>query len=495
MGVKDSLELARQDWFGTRRVRPRRGRLGAPTGPRPTSSSPRARSARGCTRRASGSSRRRLGRARRLHRDRPRQLGAALPHHLGHRPRRARARSSRRVRGGRRRGPRRAPVPPPRRRAHRRVDGAVVGVRGARARPGCRRARRAEQPRRGRRVRAASAGASSWRAAASAATTTSCASTGPSGSARRPRQHAQRRSRPRRRPHARRSPSARARASSTATACGTTSRASTNCDPVWPKHGIRILPGPSSAVVRRDRAGACPVPLFPGFDTLGTLEHIALDRPRPLAGSCSPRRSSRRSSRSRAASRTPTSPARASASCCASGSARARPGPVEAFKEHGADFVVADTLDELFDGHARALAPTSPLDTENVRARDRGPRPRARQRVLQGRAAHRHPRRAQLPRRQAHPGGEAAPHPRPEGRAAHRREAARPHPQEPRRHPDRPRLPGARGRRRDRSPACTRSARRRLRRRRRARLPRARGHLPRRLPLHRPRGRAGDRRG
>ena len=47
----------------------------------------------------------------------------------------------------------------------------------------------------------------------------------------------------------------------------------TNYDPVWPNHGIRILPGPSSLWL--DATGKrLPVPLFPGFDTLGTLEHI-----------------------------------------------------------------------------------------------------------------------------------------------------------------------------------------------------------------------------
>ena len=46
-----------------------------------------------------------------------------------------------------------------------------------------------------------------------------------------------------------------------------------NHSPVWADHGIRILPGPSS--VWLDAAGKrLPVPLFPGFDTLGTLEHI-----------------------------------------------------------------------------------------------------------------------------------------------------------------------------------------------------------------------------
>ncbi|MEU0091651.1 FAD-binding dehydrogenase [Kribbella sp. NPDC006257] len=46
-----------------------------------------------------------------------------------------------------------------------------------------------------------------------------------------------------------------------------------NWDPIWPMHGIRILPGPSSLWF--DATGQrLPVPLFPGFDTLGTLEHI-----------------------------------------------------------------------------------------------------------------------------------------------------------------------------------------------------------------------------
>ncbi len=46
-----------------------------------------------------------------------------------------------------------------------------------------------------------------------------------------------------------------------------------NHSPVWPMHGIRILPGPSSLWL--DALGnRLPVPLFPGFDTLGTLAHI-----------------------------------------------------------------------------------------------------------------------------------------------------------------------------------------------------------------------------
>ncbi len=46
-----------------------------------------------------------------------------------------------------------------------------------------------------------------------------------------------------------------------------------NWDPIWPNHGIRILPGPSSlwfdALGNRMEA-----PFMPGFDTLGTLKRI-----------------------------------------------------------------------------------------------------------------------------------------------------------------------------------------------------------------------------
>src|SRR5690606_30145610 len=46
-----------------------------------------------------------------------------------------------------------------------------------------------------------------------------------------------------------------------------------NWNPIWTRHGIRILPGPSSlwldALGRR-----LPPPLMPGFDSLATLEHL-----------------------------------------------------------------------------------------------------------------------------------------------------------------------------------------------------------------------------
>jgi hypothetical protein len=46
-----------------------------------------------------------------------------------------------------------------------------------------------------------------------------------------------------------------------------------NWNPIWTDHAIRILPGPSSLWLDA-RGKRLPVPLYPGFDTLGTLKHI-----------------------------------------------------------------------------------------------------------------------------------------------------------------------------------------------------------------------------
>ncbi|MCV6585170.1 MAG: FAD-binding dehydrogenase [Marinibacterium sp.] len=123
-----------------------------------------------------------------------------------------------------------------------------------------------------------------------------------------------------------------------------------NWDPIWPHHGIRILPGPSSMWF--DAHGTrLPAPCMPGFDTLGTLREILrtghdyswfvltqkiIKKEFALSGSeQNPDFTSKRWSevlRQRV-----LAGARASA-------------PVEAFKEHGADFVVADDLASLIDG-------------------------------------------------------------------------------------------------------------------------------------------------
>ncbi|WP_353810114.1 FAD-binding dehydrogenase [Agromyces sp. SYSU T00194] len=144
-----------------------------------------------------------------------------------------------------------------------------------------------------------------------------------------------------------------------------------NHSPVWPAHGIRILPGPSSMWF--DATGArMPAPCFPGFDTLGTLEHILatghdhswfvltqriIEKEFALSGS----------------EQNPDLTGK-DVKLLAQRVRPGAPGPVEAFKERGADFVVADTLDELL-RKMQGLSPGGILDTDRITreivARDR----------------------------------------------------------------------------------------------------------------------------
>ena len=145
-----------------------------------------------------------------------------------------------------------------------------------------------------------------------------------------------------------------------------------NIDPVWPMHGIRILPGPSS--IWLDATGRrLPVPLFPGFDTLGTLAHLRstgfdhswfvlshqiIEKEFTLSGS----------------EQNPDLTGRDLPLLVRSRLGRGAAGPVQAFMDKGADFVVRDTLDELIRG-MRALPGGEVLDQAQVRteveARDR----------------------------------------------------------------------------------------------------------------------------
>ena len=145
-----------------------------------------------------------------------------------------------------------------------------------------------------------------------------------------------------------------------------------NWDPIWPDHGIRILPGPSS--VWLDATGTrLPVPLFPGFDTLGTLAHLRatghdhswfvlsqqiVEKEFTLSGSEQNPDLTGKDVRLLAKSRL----------------GKGAAGPVQAFLDKGADFVVRDTLDELIAG-MKALPGGDALDGDRVRfeieARDR----------------------------------------------------------------------------------------------------------------------------
>jgi len=143
-----------------------------------------------------------------------------------------------------------------------------------------------------------------------------------------------------------------------------------NWAPIWPMHGIRILPGPSSlwfdALGRR-----LPPPLFPGFDTLGTLEHIMqtgydytwfvltqkiIEKEFALSGSEQNPDLTGKSVRKVLSRVLPGAPP-----------------PVEAFKEKGEDFIIRKTLPELVAG-MNALAGEPLIDAAaleaEIRARD-----------------------------------------------------------------------------------------------------------------------------
>jgi predicted oxidoreductase len=136
-----------------------------------------------------------------------------------------------------------------------------------------------------------------------------------------------------------------------------------NHSPVWARHGIRILPGPSSLWL--DAVGnRLPVPLFPGFDTLGTLAHIGrtghehtwfvathkiVEKEFALSGSEQNPDLTGKDIRLLAT--------RVTAGISA---------PVQAFLDRGEDFVVARTLPELVAGMNRITGGTPELDHASV---------------------------------------------------------------------------------------------------------------------------------
>ena len=143
-----------------------------------------------------------------------------------------------------------------------------------------------------------------------------------------------------------------------------------NWNPIWPKHGIRILPGPSSMWLDAE-GNRMPAPCLPGFDTLATLRHILstgydyswfvltqriIEKEFALSGSEQNVPFTEASWRLLLRDRL----------------SKGAPKAVEDFKRHGEDFVVADDLEALVDG-MNALGEV-PLDlgrTEaQIKARD-----------------------------------------------------------------------------------------------------------------------------
>ncbi|GMU57004.1 MAG: FAD-binding dehydrogenase [Candidatus Xenobia bacterium] len=135
-----------------------------------------------------------------------------------------------------------------------------------------------------------------------------------------------------------------------------------NWSPIWARHGIRILPGPSSLWLDA-RGNRLPAPLFPGFDTLATLRHLRstgydhswfvltqkiIEREFALSGSEQNPDLTNKSWLGVLGRILPGAPP-----------------PVEAFKKKGPDFVVAREIGELVRG-MNALTEESLLDPEAI---------------------------------------------------------------------------------------------------------------------------------
>ncbi|EGK14750.1 fumarate reductase/succinate dehydrogenase flavoprotein family protein [Desmospora sp. 8437] len=144
-----------------------------------------------------------------------------------------------------------------------------------------------------------------------------------------------------------------------------------NWNPIWNNHGIRILPGPSSIWLDA-RGRRFPAPNFPGFDTLSTLKAIQetgydyswfiltqkiIEKEFALSGSEQNPDLTDKSIKKVLGRVLPGAP-----------------GPVKAFMDRGEDFIVADTLPELVAGMNR-LTGDNLLSLESIerqiRARDR----------------------------------------------------------------------------------------------------------------------------
>lgn len=143
-----------------------------------------------------------------------------------------------------------------------------------------------------------------------------------------------------------------------------------NWNPVWPGHAIRILPGPSSlwfdALGRR-----LPAPYLPGYDTLGTLRHLRTNPdlvPHDHSWFITTQRVIAKEFALSGSEQNPDITARNRKAIVKERVlSKKAPGPVEAFKQHGADFVVADTLDDLV-AKMNGLTDRPLLDPASIRA-------------------------------------------------------------------------------------------------------------------------------
>jgi uncharacterized protein len=120
-----------------------------------------------------------------------------------------------------------------------------------------------------------------------------------------------------------------------------------NWNSIWPRHGIRLLPGPSSLWL--DPSGnRLPFPNIPGADTLGALQHITT-HDYPYTWFLLNRAIIKREFGLSGSEQNPDITGK-SIRLTLNRITKAVQPPVQAFMDKGADFVVRRTLRELVDG-------------------------------------------------------------------------------------------------------------------------------------------------
>ncbi|MGC4389794.1 FAD-binding dehydrogenase [Agrobacterium sp. M50-1] len=144
-----------------------------------------------------------------------------------------------------------------------------------------------------------------------------------------------------------------------------------NHDPIWPGHGIRILPGPSSFWCDAD-GNRLAAPAMPGFDTLGTLKMLG-ERGSGHSWFILTKAIIKKEFALSGSEQNPDLTGK-DIPLLLKRLGKEPPGPVRAFMERGEDFAVRDTLEELV-AAMNAISGDNRLHIDHIRrqieARDR----------------------------------------------------------------------------------------------------------------------------
>ncbi|MGN7956617.1 FAD-binding dehydrogenase [Agrobacterium tumefaciens] len=144
-----------------------------------------------------------------------------------------------------------------------------------------------------------------------------------------------------------------------------------NHDPIWPGHGIRILPGPSSFWCDAD-GNRLAAPAMPGFDTLGTLKMLG-ERGSGHSWFILTKAIIKKEFALSGSEQNPDLTGK-DIRLLLKRLGKEPPGPVRAFMERGEDFAVRDTLEELV-AAMNAISGDNRLHIDHIRrqieARDR----------------------------------------------------------------------------------------------------------------------------